>query len=176
MQRQSKTIPDHDDPGGEVAIHLAALRRFVSRRVADRDLVDDLVQESYARLLARSGSDAVHQPQAYLFRVASNLLADLHRREMASVPIQPIDVDDVPVRPEQEDATGLADLQGAFETALGELSPRCRDVFIMRRFDDLDTGTVAQRLGISHRMVQKHLNRAVTHLYIRLRGQPGEAP
>ena len=54
------------------------------------------------------------------------------------------------------------------QAALDELGPQCRKVFIMRRFDEYSTGDISRELGISARMVQKHLTRAVTHLYQRL--------
>lgn len=174
MQRQSKAISHRDASDEQVEIHLAALRRFIARRVSDSELVEDLVQESYARMLARSDGDPIQQPQAYLFRVAGNLMADIYRRDPTHGQVHSFDVDDIPVRPEQEDAPRLADLQQQFEQALAELPSRCRDVFIMRRFDDLDTSEVATRMGISHRMVQKYLSRAVAHLHTRLRDHAGD--
>lgn len=157
----------HDD--GRAAIYLAALRAFITRRVANRDLVEDLVQESYVRLLARTRENPVHEPQAYLFRIASNLLADLGRGGQAAMAnAEPFPDDLVEVPAAQEDERRRADLQFLLEQALAELSPRCRQVFVMRRFDELDTGMIAARLGIGQRMVQKHLIAAVDHLYRRL--------
>lgn len=156
-------------PDDEVTVYLAALRSFVARRVADRDLVEDLVQESYVRLLARTRDNPVSEPQAYLFRIASNLLADLHRGGRAALAAaEPLAEDAVAVPAEQEDRRNHGDLQALFESALAELPVRCQQVFLMRRFDDLDTGTIAAQLGISQRMVQKHLIAAASHLYKRL--------
>jgi len=157
----------HDE--ARATVYLAALRAFITRRVANRDLVEDLVQESYVRLLARAQENPVHEPQAYLFRIASNLLADLGRggqAAMANAAPLPDDLIEVPAA--QEDERRRADLQSLLEQALAELSPRCRQIFVMRRFDELDTGMIAARLGISQRMVQKHLIAAVNHLYRRL--------
>jgi RNA polymerase sigma-70 factor (ECF subfamily) len=154
---------------GQVLVYLAGLRAFIARRVADRDLVEDLVQESYLRLLARTRENPIRESQAYLFRIASNLLADLHRGGTAVLAAaEPLADDAVSTPPAQEDGRRRDDLQAMLENALDELSPRCRQVFVMRRFDELDTGEVAARLGISHRMVQKHLIAAVNHLYKRL--------
>lgn len=150
-------------------VYLAALRAFIARRVANRDLVEDLVQESYVRLLARARQNPVHEPQAYLFRIASNLLADLGRGGKAALAhAEPLPDDLLEVAADQENERRRADLQRLLEQALAELSPRCRQVFVMRRFDELDTGAIADRLGISQRMVQKHLIAAVSHLYQRL--------
>ncbi len=144
----------------------AALRAFVARRIADPAEVDDLVQEACARLLASARERTVDEPQAYLFRIAANLIADRHRRMLPMVPVT-AEIDP-PVRAAQEDRRRVADLQAALERALDELSPRCREVFVMRRFDERGTGEIARELGISPRMVQKHLTHAVAHLYDRL--------
>lgn len=70
--------------------------------------------------------------------------------------------------PEQEQARRVSDLKHAYEMALGELSPRCREVFLLRRHDAIDTNGVAAHFGISTRMVQKYMARATAHLEERL--------
>lgn len=55
-----------------------ALVRYLHRRLGDRDLAEDLAQEAFVRLLA-------HQPpapEAWLFRVATNLANDAARGEI----------------------------------------------------------------------------------------------
>ncbi|MBB4838715.1 RNA polymerase sigma-70 factor (ECF subfamily) [Sphingomonas kyeonggiensis] len=160
MQR----VPQGEE--GAFDAYRAALRAFVARRIDNPSEVDDLVQEACARLVASARERTVDEPQAYLFRIAANLIADRHRRALPVVPLGP--EIHPPVRPVQEDRRRVADLQSALEGALAELSPRCREVFVMRRFDERGTGEIARELGISPRMVQKHLNHAVAHLYDRL--------
>ena len=144
----------------------AALRAFVARRVHNRDEAEDLVQEACARLLDTARSRTVDEPQAYLFRIAANLIADRHRRQ---TPLEAFDESMAPaVRAEQEDERRYRDLQQSLENALAELPSKCRQVFIMRRFDERSTSAIALELRISPRMVQKYLVQAVTHLYDRL--------
>jgi len=148
-----------------------ALRSFFARRTRSAD-VDDMVQEALARFLAAQRRQDVDFPTAYLFRIASNLLADRRRREGGGTVVVDIaDYHDVAAAPpDQEDRRRLADLQMQLEAALDELPLRCREVFVMRRFRDMTTPEIADRMGISHRMVQKHLTRALTHIYLRLKG------
>lgn len=149
-----------------LASYRAALHAFVSRRVADPEEVQDLVQEACTRLLQTCRERQVDEPQAYLFRIASNLIVDRHRRlRLAQIDG---DSDELATRAEQEDGPRLVDLQEALKAALDELSPRCRQIFLMRRFDEMSTTMIAIKLRITPRMVQKHLGRAVAHLYERL--------
>lgn len=151
---------------GDIRAYRAALRTFVARRIADPQEVEDLVQEACTRLIARSREHVLEEPRSYLFRIAANLIADRHRRAHPMAML----VDDhlPPVRPVQEDGRRVADLQALLDAALDELGPRCRAVFILCRFDERSTSEIARELGISVRMVQKHLTHAVTHLYERL--------
>ena len=52
--------------------------------------------------------------------------------------------------------------------AVNELPPRCREVFLLSRFDDLSNGQIAERLGISRNMVEKHVIKAMVHCRRRL--------
>ena len=144
----------------------AALRAFVARRIADPHEAEDLVQEACARLIATAQQRSLEEPQAYLFRIAANLIADRGRRGLVVVPLT--DEMHPSIAPRQEERRRVVDLQQALEAALAELSPRARTIFVMRRFDEMGTGDIARALGISPRMVQKHLTHAVSHLYARL--------
>lgn len=148
--------------------HERALRSFFARRIGTSD-VDDMVQEALARFLAARLHKDVEFPVAYLFRIASNLLADRGRRAGSAVVVEIGSYEGViSTQPDQEDRRRLADLQAQLTRALAELPERCREVFVMRRFRDMTTPQIANALGISPRMVQKHLARAVSHLFIRL--------
>jgi len=154
-----------------------ALRDFFGRRVRSRDEVDDLVQEAFARLIASDERRDVQFPVAYLFRIASNLIHDRGRRRARGLVEEVLDEEDetLGVAPDQEDRRHLQDLRLRLDTVLARLSPRCRDVFIMRRFKNMTTPEIAGALRISHRMVQKHMTRAMAAIYIEL-GDAESAP
>lgn len=177
MQSEAIECIAQDTPAGEteaapVAQDVSALRAFISRRTRLRHEVDDLLQECYIRLLTAQRNGTVDQPRSYLFRTAKNLLIDRLRRQSAS----PIDVTSKPpdelelasAAPTPEDAAIDACMQRAFEAALAELPESTRRVFYLVRFGGLTSSEAAERLGVSTRMVQKHLKRCVTHLYARM--------
>jgi len=53
-------------------------------------------------------------------------------------------------------------------TALDELPQRVRQVFIMRKFDEMPVNDIAERLGLSRSAVAKMMQRALLHCDARL--------
>jgi RNA polymerase sigma-70 factor (ECF subfamily) len=51
----------------------------------------------------------------------------------------------------------------ALDEALCQLSPKCRDIFIMRRVEGLSNEEIARQHGISVNSVEKHIARALRH-------------
>ena len=164
-----------DGPGAEalgaeaLAAYRGALTAFLARRLRDRSDVEDVVQEALTKLVLAARVRAIREPQAYLFQIARNLVADHHRRTAPDDLFEPLALwDEVPVQPEQENDRHQVDLQRLFEAALDELPPRCREVFVLSWFDEQHTWSIALRLKITPRMVQKHMAKALAHLHARL--------
>ena len=55
-----------------------------------------------------------------------------------------------------------------FLEALDQLPPRCRQVFLLQRYDDLTYTSIAKRLSISVSAVEKHMMRALLHFQAQL--------
>lgn len=141
---------------------------FVAARSANRDDLDDIVQETFLRFYAFRGDHEILQPIGYLYRIALNLIIDRSRRRSPlnfATSIDDVAEDNLATRPRQEDARRLADLQQAYSDALSELSPRCAEVFHLRRHCEMATPDVAVHLSITTRMVQKHMVTAMAHLH-----------
>src|SRR3546814_4276232 len=101
----------------------------------------------------------VQTPLAYLFRIASNLMADRARAQRRAPTLEWDDDDgwddQACAAPDQESGLLFADLERSYAAALDELSPRCREVFRLRRHGEMTTAEVADRFGMSQRMVEK---------------------
>lgn len=151
-----------------MAVHYyRELLNFCARNLRDRNAAADLVQEVYARFLAltRSG-EAVQDARALLYHTARNLMTDQRRREQVrdhdSIEALPEDAQPaVPLAQQPEEAYAAGEYTKAMLAAIEDLPPRCREAFILNRFEGLSHQEVAERMGISRNMVAQHVIRAV---------------
>lgn len=153
-----------------VELHYGELRAYARRRVGNAATADDLVQEACLRL-ASVDAGKIENPRAFLYRIIGNLVIDYRRRESTRarhlVPIE----DDFDVADEAADAERRCIARQELvllSRAVAELPPRCRECFILRRFDDLPQDEIARRMGISRNMVEKHLRHAMLYCATRL--------
>src|SRR5690606_496774 len=61
------------------------LRAFFRKRTFDPQEAEDLVQEVFCRLGARSDSSSISNPEAYVFQIAANLLRDRARQSQSEL-------------------------------------------------------------------------------------------
>src|SRR3954470_13868141 len=63
----------------EIQPHESALRAFLRARFPSLVDIDDMVQESYARLLRMRAKGEIDNPKSYLFATARNAALDFFR-------------------------------------------------------------------------------------------------
>lgn len=157
--------------GTAIEMHYQELTAFVRRKVRCPTLAADIVQETYVRLASGRMSMAVKNPRALLYRIAGNLAIDhlrLQQTRAKYVTSEPLPEDAPDAQPSAEAALDAKRRLALLIEAVDELPPRCREVFILRKFEDLDHAEIARSLGISRNMVEKHLRKALLHCAMRL--------
>ncbi len=131
--------------------------RAVSAMVGDRRLAEDLVAEGFARAWASWPKVRKHPaPRAWVLRTALNLRVSWWRRRRHEIPLVGADCVSPPASAEGIDPSLMA--------ALNRLSPRQRQVIVLRVLLDLDTHGTATVLGIAPGTVTAHLSRAADAL------------
>jgi RNA polymerase sigma-70 factor (ECF subfamily) len=147
------------------------LLSFLSRKVSDRATAADLVQESYARVYAAQQTDsAVRDPRALLYKTARNLIIDQGRRgdvrarfaePQGEVASDEPDNMRGPAAFEPDAALQSKQMVNAILATIDSLPPRCRQAFILHKFDGLSHAEVAACMGVSIKMVEQHVRTAV---------------
>lgn len=148
--------------GRHVLPHEAALRTWLRRRRLQGLEVDDIIQETYSRLIAAQSVQHVLDAKSYTFQIASSVVID-HLRRMKVVPISSVpDLDYLEVVSEEPSPERQAiDREELHRLAhmIASLPGKVRDVFTLRRVHGLSQREVAQRLGLSESTVEKHMAR-----------------
>ena len=150
----------------------APLYRFLLARLPHREDAEDLAQETFLRLLRVPQTDLIRHPDAYLFRIAANLLLEFRLRIRRSL---------VAFDSEQAEAAGevAAGENGAapaellldtasLERAIAELPPRQRTALLLQRRDGLTYAQIGEQLGVSPDMVKKYLGSAIARCRLTL--------
>lgn len=153
MSKQSK----------ELARSLSANRhqdlvRYLSSRLPSEEDAKDLAQEAFLRLLRLERSDLIRHPEAYLYRIATNLV---HEHWLKARPESAgSDLDPEGIAAPGKSTEGLAEQKQTLDTlgrALGLLPILQRRVVLMHRRDGLTYDEIGRALNISPGMVKKYL-------------------
>jgi RNA polymerase sigma factor (sigma-70 family) len=147
--------------------HRTALQAFFVRRVRTRHDAVDLVQEVYLRMLRVKDTDALRNPEGYLFTVAANLVHEQSLLESRRP--TPAKADEAFLRADLDGARGIEESLDAqlrcarLREVLAQLPPKCRATVHMKYQHGLSYEEIAQHLGVSTHMVQKYLGTALAH-------------
>jgi RNA polymerase sigma factor (sigma-70 family) len=141
-----------------------ALRAYLSKRFPSLPDHDDLVQETYSRLLRARETGRLTYARAFLFTAARNAAIDMLRRRRANPHETMTDVAELPVLEEAPGVVDTIERQQRLESLLAavtSLPERCRQVIMLRYLDGLAYKEIAERLGISPETVKVHMVKGV---------------
>ncbi len=144
----------------------APLNRYFLKRTAHAWDAQDLVQETYLRLLAadQHSADAIRNPEAYLYTIAANLMKK-HAMTRHSAPVATDGLEDIVERLATPcDAAAGVDRElrrQRLGELIGRLSPKCRAVLVMHYRDELSYREIGEQLSISANMVKKYIVKAL---------------
>ncbi len=149
------------------------LLRYLTGLLSSPDDAEDIVQETYARLLqAKSLDPAESRVRGYIYKIATNLAYDRFRARRirgTQVAFEESELPDGNLEPDRIAYFG----QGLeiIKQTLVEIRPRSRQVFLLRASDQLTYQEIAVRLGISTRTVEREMRHAIDLCQRRLRNE-----
>jgi RNA polymerase sigma-70 factor (ECF subfamily) len=144
---------------------------YLARVTGDRQLADDLLQETYYRFLRAAAS---HESESHrrnsLYRIATNLARDSRRRSLirASFSVSVDDIESVP----SPDRGGAPDGTADFTKAMSHLKPRERAMLWLAYAEGATHSEIAEVLGLRPGSLKSMLFRARRRLAELLRPAP----
>ena len=143
--------------------HGSWLRGSLRRRYG-ADVADDLLQETYLRLLKQEAPTEILKPKAFLMQVARNLFLSHYRRDTRR---SELDLFSLKARGQTE-AAGQVEAVTLQQIILGLPQP-LRDVFVLSRFGGLTNAQIADHLGLSEKTVEWRMTKALAWCAAQLR-------
>lgn len=145
--------------------HYSELLNFFSRSLNDRDAARDVVQESYARVMAMDYGAALLDLRALLYRTGKNIVIDDARRRRVEAGVLEtfalLQPDEQPCSERHASARQQLERLAA---RLGVMPHKRREAFILVRIYGYRHDEAAAHLGASVAAIEKHIVRAVLDL------------
>jgi len=146
--------------------HSPALRRLASRAGVRPHDIDDLLQETWIRVIRSAGRFDPLQPfSRWLFAIAMNRIRSRWERTSA----EPIGDHELVSRDEGADVAIEAQQRAAaVRSLIADLPEHLGDTILLRYFEELSEREVAQRLGIPVGTVKSRLHTGMRKLRLEL--------
>jgi RNA polymerase sigma factor (sigma-70 family) len=139
--------------------------------LSESDL-DDVAQEVFLRLLRYNNVELIERPQAYLFRMAANVVGEWAMRSRHRHPHDARWLDDLHAESDPEHEVARESAHRQLRQALASLSPRQQEVLRLHFGEGLARAQIAARLQTSERSVKRDLISAYATLRIVLDSDP----
>lgn len=155
-------------------IERPSLMRLARRIVGNAPAAEDVTQSLWFRVQRIEDDPPIVNKRAFLYRLATNLATDQARTDRRHGRL--FEAGDLPENvadgiPTTERALLAREELDVMAAALDELPARVRQVFRMRKFDEMPVNDIAAELGLSRSAVAKILQKALLHCDQRLRGE-----
>lgn len=148
----------------EVQPHRQALRAWLLARFPTLPDVDDLVQESFVRVLRARETSPICSTRALLYATVRNLALDAVRRQRV-VGFEPITDDtDSSVLADNSDFVATISKQQEVELltmAIQSLPARCRQILTLRTAYGFTLKQIAEKLRVSESTVEKQMAQGI---------------
>lgn len=143
---------------------------FLKRRLRSDADARDIAQEAYLRFIRLADPGRIDNAEAYLFRIAANLLWEHRVQQRNTVPDTDGELASQLVAAQTPfDLAVSTELKQRLKVVVDALPPTQRAIVILHMRDGLTYADIAGRIGVSESMVKKHVYMAFAFCRKRLR-------
>lgn len=147
--------------------YYSSLCFFANKYLQDLDLSRSLVQELFVNLWLKREKIVVRDSiKPYLYKAVRNKSIDYLRESKKSVRLS--DISENRLNSPFEDKLEEAELNSRINQSINELPEKCREIFLLCRFEDLKYNQIAEKLNISVKTVEMQMGIALKKLRSKL--------
>jgi RNA polymerase sigma factor (sigma-70 family) len=155
------------------------LHRYLVWRLRSTQDAQDVAQDVYLRFLQISKQEAIREPQALLYRLASNLVYEFRvRAQRGHVTFDSQVAETMAERTEdvwRDELNERLSSARQLEAVLGRLPATYQAVLLLRKRDGLSPDEIALRMGLTKATVYTYLIRAVAQFKAHFRNMSRES-
>lgn len=168
MQEKEHILFDDIRNGDEVAfnkafdLYYSRLCFFADKILRDFDLSRSIAQQVFVDLWIKRDKLVVTSLQSYLYHSVQNSALDvLKRKKVESRYLATLDKSETE---EMKDLVEEAELADRINKAIQKLPEKCREIFLLCRFEELKYAEIAEKLNVSVKTVEMQITIALKKL------------
>lgn len=133
---------------------------YAYRIFHEENICEDIVQEVFISLWEKATTAEIQNIEGYLFRAIKYRVAT-HIRDLKFTSIHLDALQNLPLIQSSEKEIEYQEFENNVLLEIEKLSPKCKKVFQLSRFENLSNNEIALKLNISVRTVEKHISDAL---------------
>lgn len=150
--------------------HFKGLCFFAQKYVKDIDTAKEIVQDAFLSMWEKRDTIDLDRPvKSYLTMVIHNKCTN-YLRDNRKFDSNILEIENLLDVPEYESTDSLVtnELKEKIDSALNDLPEKCREVFVLNRYENLKYQEIAEKLQISVKTVETQMSKALQHMRVRL--------
>jgi RNA polymerase sigma-70 factor (ECF subfamily) len=150
--------------------HFAGMCFFAQKYVKDFETAKEIAQDAFISLWERRETIDMSRPvKSYLTMVIHNKCTNYLRDNRKFDPYI-LNIENLLEVPQYDGADSMveSELQLKIDLSIAELPERCREIFVLNRYENLKYQEIADKLQISVKTVETQMSKALQHMRIRL--------
>ena len=174
MKRGLTSLPDNElqkllakrsQPAFEVIFdrYWKKLYNYAYKIYRSEEICQDIVQEIFISLWNNAKDTPILNLDAYLTRSVKYKVAN-HIRSLKFNEEQIDILENIAIPEKSVNDIEYIEFEKGVLNEIDKLSPKCKEVFVMSRFDNYTNSEIAKKLNLSIHTVEKHISNAIKHL------------
>lgn len=153
--------------------HGGWLYRWLIQRVRCHFRAEDLVHDTFYRVLSARKLETIKEPRPFLARVAHGLMVDeCRRRDLEQACFEILARDEETLSADSETVAALVEEIAWIDTLLSGVPERAREIFLMSRLENKRQADIAAEMNVSLSTVEKDLRMVLKVCYERIFPDP----